>query len=408
MPIILVIEDEFSGGKELASWLAERLGFRQVDDEILYQYATARGADPDALRATLEKKVTVVDRFTHKVRIQICALEAALAEQMRSDNVVCYGTGSELLGLEAPFVVRLRVLASFASRVRAVEDALKLPGAEAKQYLNERDRWVRRWRTYLWGEGRYSGRLDLEVNLDSMSVGEVHRMLEGRIADAAVDPDASRATLENLALSTRVKAEVALHAETAHLEIAAHADHGAVVLQGKLRTLDEMSELRRAVLQIPGVTYLDTTQVQLPSSEFTIGTAADFPPTSRPRWLRIAWAGAVAAAVLAVSFGVLQVRRSGELPSLSAAGSALQTLTGVITDSKCGHIHSQATQDAACVRACVKQPGVKYALYDGSHAYVISNQQDGDRLAAKHVVVRGSVDQATGILRVASIEAATP
>jgi hypothetical protein len=304
--------------------------------------------------------------------------------------------------------IRLRVHASFASRVRAVEDALKLPCAEAKQYLTERDRWMRRWRTYLSGEGRYSGRPDLEVNLDSMSIGEVHRMLEGRIADAAADPDAWRATLENLALSTRVKAEVALHAETAHLEIAAHADHGAVVLQGKLRTLDEMSELRRIVLQIPGVVYLDTTQVQLPGSEFTIGTAAGFPSTSRPRWFRMAWAGAAAAALLVVTLGVLQVRHSGGLPSLSAAGGALQTLTGVITDSRCGRIHNQATQDAACVRSCVKQPGVKYALYDGSHAYVISNQQDGDRLAAKHMVVTGSVDQTTGILRVASIEVATP
>jgi hypothetical protein len=399
IPIIVVLEDEFSGGKELAQKLAEDLGFRLITDEILYQNATARGADGDVVWAILKKKITIADQLTHRTRIQLCILEAALAEQVRSGGVVCYGTGSELLELKAPYVVRIRVHASFASRVRAVEEVLKLPRAEAERYLKELDRRTRRWRAYLASEGRYSGSADLEVNLDNVRAESVSRILEARMADVSVGPDVAYAAIENLALSTRVRAELALHPETAHLEIAVRADHGGVALQGKVRTLDEISELRHIILQVPEITHLDMTQVQLASSDLTIGTTSVL-----PHRFRLAWSvGAIA--VLLAFLGFLRIHRSGGQPALPAATEVLQAFSGIVTDSKCARLH-HTTKDAECVRACVKQPRVKYALYDGNNTYVLSDQQDGDRLAAKHVVVRGSVNQQTGVLDVAAIEVA--
>ena len=82
-----------------------------------------------------------------------------------------------------------------------------------------------------------------------------------------------------------------------------------------------------------------------------------------------------------------------------------RSFAGVITDTQCAGTQPLAVQqDANCIRKCVKQPGVKYALYDGRNTYVISDQGAAEKLAAQNVVVKGSVDKNTGVLVVDSIQ----
>ncbi len=82
---------------------------------------------------------------------------------------------------------------------------------------------------------------------------------------------------------------------------------------------------------------------------------------------------------------------------------AVVNLAGVVTDSLCGQHHS-AGSEAACVRSCVGR-GAKYALYDGTSLYTLSDQRLGERFAARRVDVSGTLDRATKTLRVTAIKA---
>jgi hypothetical protein len=92
-----------------------------------------------------------------------------------------------------------------------------------------------------------------------------------------------------------------------------------------------------------------------------------------------------------------------------AAGTS-RTFTGVITDTMCGPNHAKmhVTPESKCVRECVHaDPSTyKYALYDGKHVYVLSDQRTPEKFAARKVAVRGALDEKTSTIRVESIRLA--
>ena len=87
------------------------------------------------------------------------------------------------------------------------------------------------------------------------------------------------------------------------------------------------------------------------------------------------------------------------------ADTRLLSVAGVITDSQCGISHKIVQKTAECVRSCVKLPGAKYVLADGTHSFVLTDQQTAERFAAQRVVATGVVDEITGELQLHSIHA---
>jgi hypothetical protein len=90
-----------------------------------------------------------------------------------------------------------------------------------------------------------------------------------------------------------------------------------------------------------------------------------------------------------------------------AATTGKQKFTGVITDSMCAlGDHSQMRMgptDGECTIACVEAHGASYVLYDGKHAWTLSDQKAPEKFAGKKVTVTGTLDARTGTLRVESI-----
>ena len=94
--------------------------------------------------------------------------------------------------------------------------------------------------------------------------------------------------------------------------------------------------------------------------------------------------------------------------ALSAAQEK-QSFTGIITDDMCplgNHSRMQmGPTDAECTRACISAHGAVYVLYDGTSAYVLSDQKTPEKYAAQKVRVVGALDAKTKTIRVESITA---
>ena len=87
-----------------------------------------------------------------------------------------------------------------------------------------------------------------------------------------------------------------------------------------------------------------------------------------------------------------------------------QTFTGKITDDECPLASHEAMQmgptDETCTILCVEQHGASYVLYDGMHAYRLSDQKTPKQFAGKKVTVTGTLDAKTSTITVASMVAA--
>mgnify|MGYP001315148183 CR=1 FL=1 len=91
------------------------------------------------------------------------------------------------------------------------------------------------------------------------------------------------------------------------------------------------------------------------------------------------------------------------------AAQGERTFTGVITDTMCGGDHAamKVTPVSECVRECIRHDKRnKYALFDGKHVYVLSDQQTPEKFAGERVRVKGTLFEKTNIIKVTSIERA--
>ncbi|MCZ2078549.1 MAG: hypothetical protein LC130_26585 [Bryobacterales bacterium] len=98
-------------------------------------------------------------------------------------------------------------------------------------------------------------------------------------------------------------------------------------------------------------------------------------------------AGATVCGLLAASSLLLKHVGSDALDEVSS-------VTGVITDTRCGgehHIYVDSDR-GRCVRNCVRNQA-KYALFDGGRLYTLSDQSFGDQLAAHVVTVAGRLNE---------------
>jgi cytidylate kinase len=413
MCIIAVSEEIFSGGQEFAETLAERMGFRYVDSAILVERAAAWGGDQERLRSVFENAPGFFERFLREPEIQILLLQAALAEDIREGDVVCYGIAADLLNLEARQILRVHVEASRGVRQLELRRRLKLRVEEAEKHLNKCDRNERRRRRYLLGikAALPLGR-DFLVNFEQTTLDEACTAVSDLIqSQSRFRPSiADAALVERFVVSSRIRAALAQNPPTAHLDLDVEIEDHTAVLRGKVRSAEEIDSLRRFVFPIPEDIKVDVSQVLLGSWDyqpplFSSGTAEVWAPKPArfraPVFPRPAWLLAGSSAL------VLLVITASHAPGrwFHPADTRLLSVTGVITDSQCGISHKVAQKTAECVRSCVKLPGAKYVLNDGTHSFVLTDQQTAERFAAQKVVATGLVDEITGDLKLRSIQA---
>jgi nitrogen fixation protein FixH len=101
---------------------------------------------------------------------------------------------------------------------------------------------------------------------------------------------------------------------------------------------------------------------------------------------------------------LLAVVALGAFASVLAAADA-RSWTGMITDNTCA---AEGHFDAECAKRCVKSGKAKWAIYDSADktAYILSDQKRAGEMAGKQVVVKGTLDEKTKTIEVASIEPA--
>jgi cytidylate kinase len=410
MCIIAVCEEAFSGGQEFAKTIAERLGLRYVDSVILLERAAAWGGDREKLRAAFEKAPTFFDRFTRHRQIQVVQLRAALGEDIRDGNAVCYGIATDLLSLDTRQILRVGIQASHTFRRLLVQQRLKFDSAEVDRYLNESDRRRRRWLAYLFGAGRELPGFDLIIDLEQTSVDAacmaVSELIRNQYRLSTVD----LALLETFALSTRIQAAFAQDPGTAHLDIDVEIHGDTATLRGTVRSVEEIDSIQRVPLPSSARIKVDCSQMQLGSWDYvpalfwkrSVKPQLKRKPMSwSPGLPRPAWLVASVSAMLVLAVAGSWVRGRWFHP----ADTHLISVAGVITDSQCGLSHKVVQKTPECVRSCVKAAGAKYVLNNGTHNFVLTDQQAAEQFAAQRVIATGFLDEITGDLQLRSIHA---
>ena len=151
MSIVAISETAGSLGNEIGRRLAERLGYRFADREIIAKASERFGENVTDLRHAAEEKPTLWERLTDTQHRYKLFVEAIILEMAGGDNIVLAGLSSAIV--LRPVSHALRVRANAPERIRA-DRVEQQQGLTREAALETRSR---RWRIRRPAAGRSSG-----------------------------------------------------------------------------------------------------------------------------------------------------------------------------------------------------------------------------------------------------------
>ena len=256
MAIITVSRGTFSGGKMLAECLSQRLGYCCIDRDVLAEKAARGRVSQRDIRAALEEPPAFPGRFNHKRYLYLALIQAALAEETRGGRAVYHGLAGHLLLRGAPTLLRLRIVAPLEFRIRMARERLNLSRDEAITHIGKMDQDRRRWTQFLYGVDWGDPALyDLVINLERIGTEQACSLVTSMIGRPEFEFSPERqAEMNDLALASRARAELAMNPFTSNLEVDVEARGGAVVIRGSL--FEQVEQVERVVAAISAVTRL--------------------------------------------------------------------------------------------------------------------------------------------------------
>src|SRR3989338_6245250 len=162
MAIITISHEMGAGGPEIGITVAQRLGYRYADHELILDTAQRYGLLEEKLSHLDESKPSFFERLDTETHRYITAMQTTLLEFADQDNVVLMGRSGQWLMRGIPHVLRVRVKAPFALRVKR---ALKKMAGQMGEDVNTGTGtdMVRREDAEKAGRFRYLYELDIKI-----------------------------------------------------------------------------------------------------------------------------------------------------------------------------------------------------------------------------------------------------
>jgi len=266
--IVTISYEMGSGGVEIGRAVAERLGYRFVDTELIAEAAHRYGLLEEKLSSLDETKPSILERFDTETRRYLTVSQAIIYEFSMEDRVVIIGRGGQYLLREVPHALRVRVMAPFEMRVRRVlkkmpsqmGEALDIRSATELVRKSDAERSGRM--RYLYGVNWADPAFyDVVINTEKLTVNAAVELIVTLANRTELQTtEAGRQLVANRTLAFQVQAALAAHPETRKYRIGVEAQNGVVTLEGT-SALDAAEEVARAV---PGVRGVKIRQMEIP------------------------------------------------------------------------------------------------------------------------------------------------
>ncbi len=260
MSIITISHEMGAGGPEIGQQMAEKLGYRYVDHELISDAAHRYGLLEEKLSHLDESKPSLFERFDAETRRYITVIQTALYEFAEQDRVVLMGRGGQWLLRGISHHLRVRVMAPFEVRVKRL--TAKLAGSMGEKASPRTVlEMVRRDDTERAGRMRYLYEVDLAdpalydlvINTDNLTVAAAVDLIAGVAGRPELrTTEAGAQLVADRSLASRVQVALATHPETRKYRITVEAKAGQVTLEGTA-AMDEALEVAREVHGVKGV-----------------------------------------------------------------------------------------------------------------------------------------------------------
>ncbi len=258
MAIITISRGSYDIGKEVAENVAARLGYDCIGREVLIK-ASEQFDIPEIkyARAFIDTP-TVLEKLTFGKERYIAYFEAAFLRHMLKGDVVYHGLAGNFFLKGVAHVMKVRIIADVAERVRMEIGRKGLSAVDAVMAIQRDDEASRQWSRALYGIDTWDPSLyDVVLQIKKISVKDAVKAICIMAGfDTFKTTAESQKVLEDLALAAEVRVAII----PLKLDINVYARDGDVHIETKssLTRQDELiGKMEETTMQIPGVKKVD-------------------------------------------------------------------------------------------------------------------------------------------------------
>jgi cytidylate kinase len=230
MAIVTISRGSMSGGEAFANCLASQLGYPVLGREVLVEAAARLGVTEEILREKIQTSAGLFEKLTTDRHVYLVALQSALADQCVSGDLIYHGHAGHFLLKDVPNVLRVRLIAPMAMRIRAVMEQQGLSSEAAQDYIRYIDQERIEWTKFVYGvDWRDPRNYDLIINLKRVSLASACAMVAGVVKSPAyATTEEVKKKLKDFALACKVKVALVARPICQNCRYDVQADDGIV------------------------------------------------------------------------------------------------------------------------------------------------------------------------------------
>ena len=268
MPVVALTQGMGSLAQDIAEQLADELQLSTLQHEVAEHVANRMHVSKSLINRLRAGKAGTIERLrADREAIAVYTAQDVIEAAARG-NVVVRGWGATLLLRPVPHVPCIRIMRPFAKRVQWLmaeldTDDIELAEAEIRRSDHANATRMHDQFGVDWGDPVL---FDMVLNADRLSVDTCVQQIKALLARPEfAETEASRALLQGMAQSARVRAALREHDETAGVNISIESVAGQVKLTGIVLNAAERAAAEQVAAAVPGVTAVDN-QLRLMST----------------------------------------------------------------------------------------------------------------------------------------------
>jgi len=259
MAIITISRGTFSGGKALAEALSKRLGYPCVSREEVFKTAIKEyEISEEELASVINRPPPFWVQVPSKRIALLKCVTSVILDHEKEGNLIYHGHAGHLLLTDIPHLIRIRLIADMAFRLKAAKELYNMEGDEAIAYIEKTDSDRNKWARFFYGIELGDPHLyDAVFNLQRNSIDNVCELVVRMTEfDQYKMTEASLKAFYDFKLASRVWASLAKDRHTRSAAVYVSADNGIVSITGNVtseKTVDAVIQLARGVKGVMNV-----------------------------------------------------------------------------------------------------------------------------------------------------------
>jgi cytidylate kinase len=261
MQIICVSKGTYSGGKDLARTLSEKMGYACLCREHLVEAATEEGIHVGKLEMAMSQARGFNRRLALERDHYLAFSRAYLCQRALEESVVYHGRTGHLLLPGVMNILRVRAVRDLERRVESVKKQMGIEREKALQYIQAVDEDRARWVRSMYGVSvEEPVNYDLTINLEQLGFQNAASAIVAvaQLPEFQMTP-ASLRVLKDLYLGSKARLALARNENTFKAAVNVRADSGVVTVSYLPQDAGTAPYLEPALKEVQGIEDLHIT-----------------------------------------------------------------------------------------------------------------------------------------------------